>query len=139
MISFNEAISNSGWTIEEFETAFKSLRRNKAAGIDNSISSTINLDVYEEIENILFSAFKSSLQQGICPNILKIAKVTPLFELDGPENVSNYRPISVFPVFSEILERIIYNRLYKHLKSDHLLFDKQFEFQLNNPMRQTVF
>ena len=139
MISFNEAISNSGWTIEEFETTFKSLRRNKAAGIDNSISSTINLDVYEEIENILFSVFKSSLQQGICPNILKIAKVTPLFELDGPENVSNYRPISVFPVFSEILERIIYNRLYKHLKSDHLLFDKQFEFQLNNPMRQTVF
>ena len=134
MISFNEAVSNSGWTIEEFETAFKSLRRNKAAGIDNSISSTINLDVYEEIENILFSVFKSSLQQGICPNILKIAKVTPLFELDGPENVSNYRPISVFPVFSEILERIIYNRLYKHLKSDHLLFDKQFEFQLNNPM-----
>ena len=134
MISFNEAISNSGWTIEEFETAFKFLRRNKAAGIDNSISSTINLDVYEEIENILFSVFKSSLPQGICPNILKIAKVTPLFELDGPENVSNYRPISVFPVFSEILERIIYNRLYKHLKSDHLLFDKQFEFQLNNPM-----
>ena len=134
MISFNEAVSNSGWTIEEFETAFKSLRRNKAAGIDNSISSTINLDVYEEIENILFSVFKSSLQQGICLNILKIAKVTPLFELDGPENVSNYRPISVFPVFSEILERIIYNRLYKHLKSDHLLFDKQFEFQLNNPM-----
>ena len=134
MISFNEAISNSGWTTEEFETAFKSLRRNKAAGIDNSISSTINLDVYEEIENILFSVFKSSLQQGICPNTLKIAKVTPLFELDGPENVSNYRPISVFPVFSEILERIIYNRLYKHLKSDHLLFDKQFEFQLNNPM-----
>ena len=134
MISFNEAISNSGWTIEEFETAFKSLRRNKAAGIDNSISSTINLDVYEEIENILFSVFKSSLQQGICLNILKIAKVTPLFELDGPENVSNYRSISVFPVFSEILERIIYNRLYKHLKSDHLLFDKQFEFQLNNPM-----
>ena len=134
MISFNEAISNSGWTIEEFETAFKSLRRNKAAGIDNSISSTINLDVYEEIENILFSVFKSSLQQGICPNTLKIAKVTPLFELDGPENVSNYRPISVFPVFSEILERIIYNRLYKHLKSDHLLFDKQFEFQLNSPM-----
>ena len=134
MISFNEAISNSGWTIEEFETAFKFLRRNKAAGIDNSISSTINLDVYEEIENILFSVFKSSLQQGICPNTLKIAKVTLLFELDGPENVSNYRPISVFPVFSEILERIIYNRLYKHLKSDHLLFDKQFEFQLNNPM-----
>lgn len=119
MISFNEAISNSGWTIEEFETAFKSLRRNKAAGIDNSISSTINLDVYEEIENILFSVFKSSLQQGICPNILKIAKVTPLFKLVDPENVC-YKPILALPVFSKILESKMYNRL------------KQFGFELNN-------
>ena len=42
------------------------------------------------------------------------------------ENVSNYRPTSVFRVFSKILERIMYNRLYKHLKSNNLLFDKQF-------------
>ena len=49
------------------------------------------------------------------------------------ENVSNYRPTSVLPVFSKICEKIMYNRLYKHLKSNNLLFDKQFAiFQLIN-------
>ena len=36
---------------EEFETAFKSLKRNKAAGID-TINSNIVLDTYDEIKDI---------------------------------------------------------------------------------------
>ena len=49
--SFNDAISDSDLTTEEFETAFKSLKRNKAAGID-TINSNIVLDTYDEIKYI---------------------------------------------------------------------------------------
>ena len=104
-------------TTEEFETAFKSLKRNKAAGRD-TINSNIVLDTYDEIKDILFLIFKTSLQQGTFPNNLKIAKVTPLFKLDDAENVTNYRSISVLPVFSKIYERIMYNLIYKHLKNN---------------------
>ena len=62
-MSFNDAISNSDLTTEEFETTFKSLKRNKAAGID-TINSNVVLDTYDEIKDILFLIFKSSLQQG---------------------------------------------------------------------------
>ena len=62
-MSFNDAISNSDLTTEEFETAFKSLKRNKAAGI-YTINSNVVLDTYDEIKDILFLIFKSSLQQG---------------------------------------------------------------------------
>ena len=54
------------------------------------------------------------------------------------ENVTNYRRISVLPVFSNILERIMFDRIYKHLKSSNLLFDKQFGFQLNNSTEHAI-
>ena len=38
---FNDAISDSDLTTEKFETAFKSLKRNKAADIDTINSNTV--------------------------------------------------------------------------------------------------
>ena len=137
-MSFNDAVSDSGLTTEEFKTGFKSLKRNKAAGID-TINSSMVLHNYDEIKDILFLIFKTSFQQGTFPNKLKIAKITTLFKSGDAENVTNYRPISVFPVFSKILEKIMYNQIYKHLKNNNLLFDKQLEFQLNNSTEHAIF
>ena len=64
--------------------------------------------------------------------------MTPLFKSGDAENVTNYRPISVFPIFSKILERIMNSRIYKHLKNNNLLFDKQFRFQLNNSKEHAI-
>ena len=43
--------------------------------------------------------------------------------------MTNYQPISVLPRFSEMLERIMYNRRYKYLTESNLLYFKQFGFQ----------
>ena len=42
--------------------------------------------------------------------------------------MGNYRPISVLSCFSEILERIIYNRLFTFLAANEILYIKQFSF-----------
>ena len=60
---------------------------------------------------------------------MKIAKVTTVFKRDGSADLSNYRPISVLPCFSKILEQLMYNRLYKHLNNSKVLYPKQFSFQ----------
>ena len=60
---------------------------------------------------------------------MKIAKVTPVFKGGDSADLSNYRPISVLPCFSKILERLMYNRLYKHLSNSKILYPKQFGFQ----------
>ena len=77
----------------------------------------------------LLHIFNLSLQTGIFPGKLKIARITPLFK--GGENyeLGNYRPISVLPCFSKILEKIMYNRLYKYLTDNNMLYKKQFGFQ----------
>ena len=58
LMSFNDAIKDSDLTTEEFETAFKSLKWNKAVGID-TINSNIILDTYDETKYILFLIFKT--------------------------------------------------------------------------------
>ena len=59
--------------------------------------------------------FKKSLQQGIFPDKLKILKVIPVFKSWEESYLNNYRPISILPTFSKLLERIMYNRLYTHI------------------------
>ena len=50
----------------------------------------------------------------------------------------NYRPISVLPCFSKILERIIYNRLYKYLTDNNILYKKQFGFQTRHSTEHAI-
>ena len=122
---------------DEFEEAFKSLKRNKAAGFDD-LSSNIIIDAYDSLKNILFHVFKVSTKQGILRNSLKISKVTPIFKSGAEDNVSNYRPISILYVVSKVLERIMYNRVYNYLDSKGLLYEKQFGFQRNNSTEHAI-
>ena len=55
------------------------------------------------------------LRTGVFQGNLKIDQLTPLFKTGDPKNACNCRPISALPCFSNVLERIIYNRLHKYL------------------------
>ena len=137
LTSHNEAMQFEDLKFDEFEEAFKSLKRSKAADFDD-LSSNIITDAYDSLKNILFHVFNVSIEQGIFPDSLKIAKVIPIFKFSDKDNVSNYRPISILPVFSKVLERIMYNRVYNHLDSKGLLYEKQFGFQRNNSTEHTI-
>ena len=73
--------------------------------------------------------FNLSLSSGIFPNSLKIAKIVPIHKKDDPSLIENYRPISILPAISKILEKIAYNRLYKFLTDNNLLNTNQFGFR----------
>ena len=94
--------------------------------------------VFQYIKEPLQHVFNLSLTKGIVPDDLKIAKITPIFKSGEQTCVSNYRPISVLPCFSKILERIMYNRLYHHLIENNLLYHKQFGFQKNNSTEHAI-
>jgi len=59
----------------------------------------------------LSHVFNMSFSSGVFPIELKLAKVIPLYKGDSKYILSNYRPVSVLPVMSKILERLMYNRL----------------------------
>ena len=53
----------------------------------------------------------------------------PLFKSNDASLFTNYRPISLLPIFSKIFERIMYNRLYNYLKKYNILSESQFGFR----------
>ena len=76
--------------------------------------------------------FNFLLQQRIFPENLKIAIVSPIYEKGEEFLRTNDRPISVLPCFSKLLERIMYNRLFKYLSENSILCEKQFGFQTSH-------
>ena len=127
---------------DEFEEAFKSLKRKKAAGFDD-LSSNI-IDAYDSLKNILFHVFKISIQQRIFSDSPKISKVTPKFKSGDKYNVINYRSISILPVFSKVLEIIMYNKQIFHVflfnirnYSPEVISIERREAELNNILHIT--
>ena len=109
-----------------------SLKINKSDGYDETSFNVIK-NCFGELCDPLKYMFNLSFEKGIFPDRLKIAKVTPVFKGDDSAHLSNYRPISVLPCFFKILDRLRYNRLYKHLSNSKILYPKQFGFQKGHP------
>ena len=94
---------------------FCTLKSNKSAGFDE-ISINVVKRIFEAIaESPLCYIFNQSLKYAVFPCKLKIARVTPIYKAGDEFTLSNYRPISILPCFSKLLERIMYNRLYSYL------------------------
>ena len=80
----------------------------------------------------LYHIFTKSFECGVIPSQLKIAKVVPIFKSGDKTNPSNYRPISLLPNFSKILEKLMSNRLSSFLENNNLFSPKQFGFRKNH-------
>ena len=74
-------------------------------------SNDINMFLVKRIINAIVTPltyiFNLSLQKGVFPDQLKVALVTPLYKSGDPHLFSNYRPVSLLPQFSKILEKIV--------------------------------
>ena len=74
----------------------------------------------------------SSLDTGIFPDILKVARVCPIYKNGDKSDFQNYRPISVLPSFSKIFEKVVQTRLLSYIFSNSILCSNQFGFQKNH-------
>ena len=70
-----------------------------------------------------------SFNQGIFPAQLKIANVVPIYKTGNEYVFSNYRSVSVLPIFSKLLEKLMYNRLMDFITRSKLLYKYHFGFQ----------
>ena len=99
-----------------------------ASGVDD-IPICILKRNSEIISSPLTYIINLSLSNGVFPDHLKFARVTPIYKSDDPLSIANYRPISVLPAFSKIFERIMYNRLFNFLNKHNLLSENQYGFR----------
>ena len=100
----------------------------KSARYDE-ISFNVTKNCFGDLCDPLKYIFNLSFEKGFFPDHMKIAKLTPVFKGGDSADLSNYHPISVLSCFFKILERLMYNRLYRHLSNSKILYPKQSGFQ----------
>ncbi len=77
----------------------------------------------------LTNLFNRSVDSSIFPLSWKFGKITALFKSGNCSDPHNYRPITVLPTVSKILERAVHCQLYNYLTVNKILTSKQFGFR----------
>ena len=86
--------------------------------------------VCNQISPLLTHLFNKCVNDGYFPDELKIAKVIPLYKNKGEiKDISNYRPISMLPVFSKIFEKLIHKKLVDFLDLNDIITSSQYGFR----------
>lgn len=114
-------------TINEVKDIIQNLK-NVGAGVDG-LNAKVFKATYEVIISMLTHFINICLKHGKFPSNLKIAVIKPIYKSGDKQNVSNYRPISILPLLSKILEKIIYARLMIHLDARDILCLNQYGFR----------
>ena len=61
----------------------------------------------------------------VFPNILKIAKVIPVFKSESRVVCNNYRPISLLSSIGKMVEKLMHKRLYSFLETQNCFYPAQ--------------
>lgn len=70
-----------------------------------------------------------SISSGVFPAAFKTALIKPVYKNGDKGNITNYRPISILPALSKILEKIINKQLVRFLEKYNLLAHTQYGFR----------
>ena len=106
---------------------FKRLKETNAIGSDNIVYRFIR-------DSLPLTAFyitvivNTSIVTGLFASLGKHALVAPAFKSGDYDDPSNFRPISILPILSKILERIIADQLMEFLETNKLISNTQHGF-----------
>ena len=115
---------------EELMKVAKNLKTKSSQGFDN-LSTFIIQKTLKEVAAPLTHIFNQSFLMGVFPDQMKIAKIVPVFKAGNKKILNNYRPISILPAFSKILEKLVSIRLIHFLESQNILYEHQYGFRQN--------
>ena len=113
---------------QEVFKEINSLNLNKSPGLDGIFAYFTELasDIIAVPLSILCNL---SFSEDVFPNFMKNVKVIPLFKTGSKSELSNYRPISLLPSLSKVVEKLIYSRLIYYLNKNSILRHYQCGFR----------
>ena len=115
-------------TQTEIESEIMNTPLNKAHGL-YSFPTRVLRSARHILSHPLSVLINKSVEHGIYPTKLKLAKVIPFHKANDESDPSNYRPISLLSVFNRIFEKMMYIRLKSFLEKFSILYDSQYGFR----------
>ena len=102
---------------------------NKTSCGFDGISTIVMKSIKHVILKSLTLIINQIINTGVFPNKLKIAKITPIFKKDDRTLFTNYRPISLLPIFSKVIEKVICIQINDFFVENKLFFNHQYGFR----------
>ena len=99
----------------------------KAAGIDK-LSGRFLRDAAEILSRTISEIWNLSISRGVFPDACKIAKLKPIYKKGKKTDLFNYRPISLLPIISNVIERTVNDQTNKFLSENNILYNFQSGF-----------
>ena len=97
--------------------------------------------LHQQLLNFVVKTYLMQLNMFLACHLSKefFQKIwSPIFKKDEKFFFTNYRLIPVLPRFSKLLEKIMYNRLYRYLSENNYLYEKHFGFQAAHSTEHAV-
>ena len=119
---------------------FKEIEQESITMVINSLTNKSNVGI-DGISTILLKCIAPStikpltliinqiMKTGVFLNKMKLAKVIPNYKKDNPTQVTNYRPISLLPVLSKVVEKTIAKQLSEYFEENKLFNQNQYGFR----------
>ena len=107
------------------------MKPSKAPGID-SITGRFLRDGASVLALPISQLCNLSITSATFPSSCKIAKLKPLFKKRCKTDPQNYRPISMLPIVSKIIEKVIHDQTNGFLTHNNILYKFQSGFRSNH-------
>ena len=107
------------------------LKATQSCGLDNIDSNIVKL-VKHELVPVITHIVNLSIRDKIFPHQWKTSKIIPLHKKKEVIYPENYRPVSLLPIFSKILERAIFVQVVKYLEENCLIHPSHHGFRQNH-------
>ena len=105
--------------------------KNKLSTDANELSMYIIKRIIATIVTPITHICNLSFKNGVFPDKMKTAKIIPIFKSGDREDCTNYRPISLLPQISKILEKLFNRRLSEFLEKYKVISPTQYGFREN--------
>jgi hypothetical protein len=121
-------ICNKPSTSKEIENIINSLKTKDSCGYDHISLRILKLSAHY-ISSPLNYICNKVMQLGIFPDRLKYSEIKPLYKKSDESLISNYRPISLLTSFSKVVEKVMFIRLFNHIKKHAIISPNQYGFK----------
>jgi hypothetical protein len=110
------------------EHQLKQIKKNKSTGLDNLPAQLIK-DSATAISKPITFMINLSLRTAIVPTKWKKSKIVPIYKSGPADKEENYRPISILPILSKLMEKAVHHQLLEYLENHKLLTNYQFGYR----------
>ena len=137
--------------VKEKFTEFKKLNMDEFAKVLNKVRNTYcgndpfpisdikNAKNFTKMQEIYYNIVNMSLLHGVFPKSEKLACVKPVYKGKGDkENLNSYRPISNLSYLSKVIETIVHDQTYNHLRLLNAISEHQSAYRKNHSTETTI-